>query len=121
MMTPPTIIAVAASRNANIPLPKELIRNLGRIRLRTRLYIATKIGRLPMIAETKDTGPRCIAQNDNTIPTGASVSLKVSRAIDEFLCFMPRNCLRVCGRSETSKKIPDKQNAVILYTFQNEM
>ena len=121
MAIPPTIMVVATSHNANFSLPADLMRNLGKMRPRVRLYIATKIGRLLMIVETKDIGPRCIAQNDNTIPTGASVSLKASRAIDEPLCFISLNCLRIWGRSETSKKIPDMQNTVILYAFQYEM
>ena len=82
---------------------------------------ATKIGRLPMMVETKDTGPLCIAQNDNTIPTGAKVSAKVSRAMAEFLRFIFFSCSITEGRTEIRKKMPDEQNTSRLYIFQNEM
>ena len=65
-----------------------------------------------MIAETKDTGPLSIAQNVNTIPIGANVSLKTSKARAESLCFISLSCLRIQGRIETSKKILDIQNTV---------
>ena len=110
MLIPPTIIAIATSRNASIPPLADFIRNLGKIRLTTSVYRATKTGRLPMIVETKDTGPLCIAQNDSTIPAGANVSLKASKAMAELLCCISRSCLSMQGRSEISKKIPDIQN-----------
>ena len=109
---PLTIIAVATSRNASTPLLADLIKNLGKMRLRIRLYRTTKRGRLPMIVETRDTGPLSIAQNDRVIPIGANVSLKTSKAIAEFFCFISFSCLRIWGRNETSKKMPDMQNAV---------
>ena len=72
------------------------------------------------MVETRDTGPFVSAQNDNAIPIGVNVSLRVSRAIAEFLCFMLFSCLMMWGRIETSKKIPDMQNALIQNMFQNE-
>ena len=117
---PLKIMAVAISRKASILLPGSHSRNVGKMRLRIMANITTNTGRLPMIVETKDTGPLFIAQNDNVIPIGANVSLKAIKTIAEFLCGMLPSCLRIWGRTETSRKIPDTQNAVRLNMFQNE-
>ena len=118
---PPTIIAIAISRNASIPLLAGLIRNLGKMRLRTRAYRATKTGRLLTIVETKDTGPLSIADSDSIIPEKAKLSLKASRPIADFLCFMLLSCLKVRGCIETSRKIPDMQNVLSQSKFQAEI
>jgi len=94
---------------------------MGETRLRIRANITTKIGRLPIIVETRDTGPLSIAQSNSTIPPRAKVSLKASRPIAEFLRFMLLNWLRMWGRIEISKKIPDRQNPPTQDIFQNEM
>ena len=121
MVIPPTIMAVAMSRRTSIPLPKSHPRNMGDKRLRIRANISTNIGRLLVIVDTKDTGPLSSAQNVNTIPNGANVSLKVSRPMAEFFCFILINCLMMWGRTETNKKIPDMQNVLSQNMFQNEM
>ncbi len=121
MAIPPTIMAVAMSRKASILPPGCHSRNMGKIRFRIRAYVSTKKGRLLIMVETSDTGPLAIDHNDSIMATGARSSLKVSRAIAEFLCFMLINCLRMWGRIETSKKMPDIQNALSQNKFQNEM
>ena len=118
---PPTIMAVAISRKASILLPGCHSRNIGETRLRIRANMTTKTGRLPIIVETKDTGPFSIAESDSVIPTKAKVSLRASRPIADFLCFMLLSCLKVWGRIETSKKIPDTQNMVSQSKFHAEM
>ncbi len=118
---PLTIMAVAMSRRASILLPGCHSRNVGRIRFRIRAYVNTKMGRLLIMVETSDTGPLSIDRNASSMATGARSSLKMSRAIAEFLCFMLISCLRMWGRTETSKKVPDMQNALIQNKFQNEM
>jgi len=121
MVMPPTIMAVATSRKASIPLPGCHSRNIGETRLRIRANITTKIGRLPIMVETRDTVPLSIDHNNSNIPPIAKVSLKASRPIAEFLRFILPHCLRIWGRIETSKKIPDRQNPPSQDIFQNEM
>ena len=118
---PLTIMAVAVSRKTSILLPGCHSRNTGKTRFRIRAYVNTKMGRLLIIVETSDTGPLCIDHNDSIMATGARSSLKMSRAIAEFLCFMLISCLRIWGRIETSRKMPEKQNALSQDKFQNEM
>ena len=115
------IMAVAMSRRASILLPECHSRNAGDRRLRIIANISTNIGRLLIIVDTRDTGPLSSAQNDSIIPIGASVSLKASKPMVEFLCFMLASCLMMWGRTETSKKILDMQNVLIQNMCQNEM
>ena len=121
MAMPPTIRVVAMSRKASILLPGCHTRNIGKTRFRIRAYANTKMGRVLIMVETSDTGPLAIDQNDSIMATGTRSSLKASRAIAEFLCLMLISCLRMWGRIETSKKVPDMQNAVSQVKFQNEM
>ena len=121
MAIPLTIMAVAISRKASILLPGCHSRNIGKTRFKIRAYVNTRTGRLLIMVETSDTGPLSIDHNDSIIETGARNSLKMSRAIAEFLCFMLISCLRMWGRIETSKKVPDMQNAPSQDKFQNEM
>ena len=118
---PPAIMAVAMSRRASILLPGCHSRNIGRTRFRIRAYVNTKMGRVLIMVETSDTGPLAIDHNDSITATGTRSSLKASRAIAEFLCLMLISCLRIWGRNETSKKVPDMQNAPSQDKFQNEM
>ena len=121
MVMPLTIRVVATSRKTSALLPGCHSRNMGEIRLRIRANITTKIGRLPTIVETRDTSPLAIAQKESIIPSSANASLKASKAIVEFLCFMLLSCLKLQGRIETSKKIPDMQNTLNQSRFQGEM
>ena len=108
MLTPPAIMAIAISRN-DITLPLiRLIKNRGRMKPRIILYITTKRGRAAPIVETRDIGPLAIAQNANTIASSASVSLKTSKAIAEFLCFISLSFLIVLGRNAATRKTPDR-------------
>ena len=109
---PPTIMAVAMSRMASMPFPVPGCQsmNIGEMRLRIRANMTTKAGRLPIMVETKETGPISIAQSEGAIPPKANVSLKASKAMAELLCCISRSCLSMQGRSEISKKIPDIQN-----------
>lgn len=118
---PPIIMAVAMSRRASILLPGCHSKNVGKTRFRIRAYVNTKMGRLLTIVETSDTGPLSIDHKASVMAVGARSSLKVSRAIAEFLCFILISCLRMWGRIETSKKVPDMQNAVSQNRFKNEM
>ena len=88
---------------------------------KTRQYLITKMGRLLVIVETRDTGPLSIAQSDSIMATGASNSLTMSKAMAIFLCFILISCLRTWGRIEKSKKIVDIQSALTQNKFQNEM
>ncbi len=121
MLIPATIIAIATSRSARRPLPEERIRNFGMSRPKIRENIITKMGRLPKIVETSDTGPLSIDRSASNMATGARSSLKVSRAMVVFLCFMFASCLMMCGRIEISKKMADMQKAVSQNRFQNEI
>lgn len=121
MAMPPTIMAVAMTRRASILLPGCHSIKAGRTRLRTRAYVNTKTGRLLIMVETSDTGPLSIDHNDSVMASGARSSLKMSRASAEFLCFMLISCLRMRGRIDSSKKVPDMQNAVMQNKFKNEM
>ena len=121
MLIPLTIIAIATRRKASIILSPDRIMNSGAARLRISANIATKIGRVPRMVETKDIGPLSIAQKLNTNPIAASVSLKTSRAMAEFLRFIFLNCLKVPGCVDISSKVPDMQNAVRVNEFQNEI
>ena len=121
MVMPPTIIAVATSRRASIPLLECHSRNAGDKRFRIMANMSTNIGRLLVIVDTRDTGPLCNAQNDSTIPAGANVSLKASNPIAEFLCFILSSCLTKRRRAENNKKMPDMQNVVSQNIFQNDM
>ena len=73
------------------------------------------------MVETSDTGPLSIDHNESIIATGARNSLKMSRAIAEFLRFMLISCLRTGVRIVISKKMPDMQNVLSQNKFQNEM
>ena len=121
MIMPPTIIAVATSRKVSILLPGFHSRNVGKIRLRIRAKMTTKIGRLPVIVETSDTGPFCIAQSDSITPLIAKASLKKTKPIAEFLRFRLLSCLKVRGRIEKSRNILDMQNALIQNKLRNEI
>ncbi len=121
MAMPPITMAVAISLRASILLPGCHSRNSGRTRARIIVYINTKTGRLLIIVETSDTGPLSIAHNASIMATGARSSLKASRARAEFLCFMLTSCLRMWGRIEVSKKMPDMQAELSQNKFQNEM
>ena len=118
---PPTIMAVATNLRASIPLPGLHSSNLGAIRLRIRANITTKIGRLPIMVETSDTGPFCNAQKDSIAPDRARVSLRTIRPMVDFLCFILLSWLKVWGRIEMSRKIPDRQNVLVQSKFQTEM
>ncbi len=85
---PLIIMAVAMNLKASILLPGCHSRNIGETRFRIKAYVNTKMGRLLIMVETSDTGPLAIDHNDSIIATGTRSSLKVSRAITEFLCFM---------------------------------
>lgn len=74
MAIPPTIMAVAISRRANMPLAKRTPRKPGNKRLKIRAKISTNMGRLLRIVETKETSPLCNAQCDNTTPMTAAQS-----------------------------------------------
>ena len=121
MAMPPTIMAIATNRKASIPLPGCHSRKPGRKRLSMRAKINTKTGRLPMMVETRDTGPLCIAQSSSITPTMANASLKVISHSVEFLCFIWLNCRRIWGRSEAIRKMAERQKAPIQDRFQNEM
>ena len=121
MVMPLTIMAVAKSRKASSPRPGCQSRNAGAIRLRMRANITTKMGRLLVIVETRDTGPLSIAQSDSTMAIGASNSFKPIMARAVFLCFILISCLRTWRRIETTKKIVDIQSALTQNKFQNEM
>ena len=118
---PLTIITVAMSRKASSPRPGCQSRNVGATRLKIKANMTTKIGRLPVIVETRDTGPFSIAQSDSTMAVGARSSLRMSKARAVFLCFILISCLRMRGRIEASKRILDMQTAFIENRFQNEM
>ena len=85
---PPTIMAVPISRRANIRLLDSHLRNPGERRLRIRADRTTNMGRLPTIGDTSDTGPLASAHIDNTMATGASISLKNIMAKVADLSFM---------------------------------
>ena len=114
-------MAVAMSRNINVLLIADLMRNPGKTVPNNKEYIATKTGRLLMIVETRDTGPLCIAQYDSTIPIGAIVSLKAIKLIATLFRFISLSSLRTWGRIENSRKLPDMLNATRENKFQNEI
>jgi hypothetical protein len=116
----PTIKIVAINRIIIALLLEDLIRNPGRTRPRIMLYMATKVGRVARIVETRDIGPLDCAQNINPIATGAIISLQRSIVIVLPFCFISLSCLMVSGRIEISKEIPPIQNRLIVYTFQKE-
>ena len=120
MLTPPTIMTVAISRNAITPRLADLIKNPGKTKPRIILNIATKTGRVLTKVETRDIGPFDIAQNESSIDSGAHVSLRASKVIVEPLRFISFNCLIVPGRSEIIRKIRQEIIIVRLYMFQNE-
>ena len=113
MAIPEIIKTVAINRNAKVFLSADFIRNLGSTRLRMMAYIATKIGRLAIMVEAKETGPLAIARNDNTIPIAPTISFKTSRAKAEFLCFISLICLNTEGRIEKSSQRPLIQKVLI--------
>ena len=81
----------------------------------------TKIGRVPMIVDTMDTGPLSIAQKDSTTPTSARVSLKMSKEIAKPWCCIQCNSLKTPGLNDTNRKKKDIQNALRQYIFQKEI
>ena len=76
------------SRRASILPPGCHFIKVGRTRFRMSAYANTKTGRQLTIVETSDTGPCSMDHSDSIMANGAMDSLKASRAIDEFLCFM---------------------------------
>jgi len=118
---PLTIMAVAINLKASILLPGCHTRNVGRTRFRIRAYVSTKTGRQLTMVETSDTGPLSIDHNASVMAVAAKGSLKMIKAIAEFLCFMLISCLKMWGRAEMSKKVPDMHEALIQNKFQNEI
>ena len=118
---PPTIMAVAMSRNTSVALAVCHSINAGKIWLRIKAYMKTKMGRVLTIVDTKDTGPFSIAQKDSTAELSANTSLKISMAITEPRCPISRSSLKTLGRIDNSRKKKDIQNALSQYMFQKEM
>lgn len=121
MATPATIITIAVSRNASMALVQCHSRNIGETQLRMRVNMKTKIGRVPRIVDTRDTGPLPIAQKDSTTPTSAKVSLKISKEIAKPWCCIQCSSLKTLGLNDISKKKKDIQNALRQYIFQKEI
>jgi len=119
---PPTIIAIAIRRRANIPPSACHSINLGKRRLRIKANINTNTGRLPpTIVDTSDTGPAFNARNMSNIVIGANISLNTSQAVVEPFCFRLASCRKMWGRSEVRIKMPDMQNPLIQNMFQDEI
>lgn len=120
MVMPPTIIAVAMSRSASIPLPGCHSRDVGEMRLRIRANITTTIGRVPITADTRDIGPISIARYASITDTITKTLPVVIRPIVESLFSRLVSCLMMCGRSEISKRTPAEHRPKSQDIFQNE-
>ena len=106
-------MTVAISRNAKALLSADRIKNPGSTRLIIIAYTATKIGRLAITVEAKETGPLAIARNDSVIPIAAINSLQESRAMAEFLLFIYLICFNTEGCIEKGSHSPPMQKAEI--------
>jgi hypothetical protein len=121
MATPATIMAIAVKRNTSMALVQFHSRNAGETRLRIRVYIKIKMERVPIMVDTRDTGPCSIAQKDSTAPTSARSSFKVSiESARPWYCIQ-RSSLKTLGLNDNEKNKKDMQNAVSQYIFQEEI
>ena len=118
---PPTVMAVAIRRNAHTLLPPDQSKNWGKRRLRIRVYIATKIGRLLTIVEIRDTGPLSIAQNNTANPEIAIVSAINAIVKVEPRCLTFCNCLKKRGRIENENQKTVMQSEVTENIFQDDI
>ena len=121
MAMPLTTIAVAMIRWASILLPGCQSRNVGEVRLRIKANMSKKTGRLAIIVEARDTEPFSIARRTSAEATTARISVIVTKPIVDFIRFRLLNSLKVSGRIEMIKKIPDKQSRLIQSNCQGEI
>ena len=112
-------MAIATKRNAHILFPPDHSKNWGISRLRIRVNITTKIGRLTKTVETKDTGPLSMACNNSAMPLIAITSVMNTMGKVEFLCLMSFNCLKKRGRNENENQEIETQIVVRENKFQD--
>ena len=118
IVIPPTIIAIAITRNIIVRFSNWFSSNVPEdIRLKMTAYTNTNTGWAPAIAETNDTGPLAMDQNSRIEATGAIISLNVRRGIvDRGRCKLT-SCWSTIGRRETARKQPPNASDPIAYIF----